>query len=169
MLGVQALGRRRARAGRAWAAQGRVGLGRWARVGRHGRRAWALGMARRQACVGVGRGAQAGVRGSAGRRRQEVAARERSGRAAGRAAGVGARVRGAGGSGRAAGRTGARRWADWALGAGARGLRGRGRQRARHWQAGRAPGVLAGQVGGSCTRLDFQTGFSTRYFSRVTK
>ena len=48
--------------------------------------------------------------------------------------------RGAGGSGRAAGRTGAKRWVDWALGAGARGLRGRGRQRARHWQAGRAPG-----------------------------
>ena len=51
-----------------------------------------------------------------------------------------ARARGVGGSERAAGRTGARHWADWALGAGARGLRGKGRQRARHWQAGRAPG-----------------------------
>ena len=56
--------------------------------------------------------------------------------ARGRVAGAGARRA----SGCPAGRTGARRWADWALGTGARGLRGRGRQRARHWQAGRVPG-----------------------------
>ena len=55
---MQALVRRRASAGRAWAAQGRAGLGRWA---------GALGARRqaRQACVGAGRGAR-GVRGRAG-------------------------------------------------------------------------------------------------------
>ena len=52
--------------------------------------------------MGAGRSAQAGVRGRAGRRRKEAAARERSGRAAGRAAGVGARGR----------RQRARGWAD---------------------------------------------------------
>ena len=54
---MQALGKRRARVGRAWAAQGRAGSGRWARAGRHGRSAWAPGMARRQACVGARAGA----------------------------------------------------------------------------------------------------------------
>ena len=88
---------------------GRAGLGRWARAGRHGRRAWALGVAR-GACVGarasgswaqvlgarqagrwraaragarqagVARGAAAGARGARGRARQQARARaERAG------------------------------------------------------------------------------------------
>ena len=44
--------------GRAWAAQGRAG--------RHGRRAWVLGVALRQACVGA--------RAGAGRRQQRASA-----------------------------------------------------------------------------------------------
>ena len=49
-----------------------------------GRWAGALGACKqaRQECVGAGRGAQAGLRGSAGRRRQAAAARRRSERMA---------------------------------------------------------------------------------------
>ena len=93
-----ALGAGRAGAGQAQGARG-------ACVGSAGASwAGALGARRqaRQACVGAGRGAQVDVRGHAGRRRQEAAARELSGRAAGRAAGVGARGR----------RQRARGWAD---------------------------------------------------------
>ena len=74
----------------------------------------------------------------------------------GLAAGAGARGRRAGGRARqerAAGRCGARE----AHGVGARGVR-----------PGRAWACLcaqAGPVGCSCTRLGFQPGFSTRYFS----
>ena len=93
LLGVQALGRRRARAGRAWAAQGRAGLGSWARAGRHDRRAWALGVARRQACVG------ARVGGSSTRAQR---ARGRARHARRGALGVGARGAGRGRAGRAA-------------------------------------------------------------------
>ena len=96
---MQALGRRMARAGRAWAVQGRAGLERWARAGRHGRRAWALGVARRQACVS----ARAGV----GRRQQLASAVGAWAWAAG-----GAQVRWA--------------WARRALSVGAQGV-GRGR------------------------------------------
>ena len=56
------------------------------------------------------------------------------------------------------------RWADWALqAAGARGARRRACVGAR---TGTRPG-RAGWPGQCtrCTRLDFQTGFSTRYFS----
>ena len=102
--------------------------------------------------VGAGRACVLGVQGTraagrAGRwggrrwgaRQGERACGRASGRAAGRAAGLGARARGAGGSGRSAGRTGARRWADWAMGEQARGacaagagsVRGIGRQGAR--------------------------------------
>ena len=124
-----------------WAGDGRAG-GRWASV-----RAGRAGRARGWACWELGRQAL-------GRQ-----ARRASGRAAGRAAGVGALARGAVSSGRATGRTGARRWAQarGACATGAGSVRGIGRQG--------EPGVLAGPVGGSCTRLDFQTGFSTRYFS----
>ena len=126
----------------------------------HGRWAcrWALGERACWACRARARlGAQA--LGRWGGRRWGAGAR-------GRGALAGARARGAGGSGRAAGRTGARRWADWAqargaCAVGAGSVRGIGRQGARLG----APGVLVGPVGGSCTRLDFQTGFSTQYFS----
>ena len=112
------LGRRRARAGRAWAAQGRAGLGRWARAGRHGRRVWALGVTRRQACVG----GQAQVGGS-----NALAQRAR-----GRARQLGAGAGGRQGAGRAAGRwvggraLGARQAGRWARGRQALGARGLG-------------------------------------------
>ena len=126
---------------RAWVL-GRRWACRWA-LGE--RECWAC-----RACARLGAGA-AGAQGarSAGRREQG----ERQ-----------AWARGAGGSGRVARRTGARRWADWALGAGARGLRGRGRQRARHWQAGRAPGVLAGPVGARALDLIFKPVFDSVFF-----
>ena len=161
MLGVQELGRRRARAGCARAAQRHARLGRWARAGRHGKRAWALGVARRQACVGARAGAD--------RRQQRASAAgaqqgERLALARGRAgqAAAGARL---GGRALGAGRTGPWAQEPGACAVGPGSVRGIGRQGARLG----APGVLAGPVGGSCTRLDFQTGFSTRYFSRVTK
>ena len=99
----------------------------------------------------------AGAAGAGGRRASGRAERWRArGRARGRRAG--ARL---GGRALGAGRT--RRWAQAreACAAGAGSVRGISRQGARLG----APGVLAGPVGGSCTRLDFQTGFSTRYFS----
>ena len=60
-----------------------AGLGRWAHAGKHGRRAWALGVARRQECVGA-RQAQAGgssVRAQLARGRARQAGRRRAGRA----------------------------------------------------------------------------------------
>ena len=101
---------------------------------------------------GHGRWASAGGR---------AGARIAGGRAAGRVADVGVRGRRQRARGWADGH-----WADWAQArgawiAGAGSVRGIGRQGARLG----VPGVLAGPVGGSCTRLDFQTGFSTRYFS----
>ena len=87
------LSRRRARAGLAWAAQGRAGLGRWALAGRHGRRAWALGVARRQACVGARAGGSS-VRAQLARGRARQLGAGAGGRqGAGRAAGRWARCR----------------------------------------------------------------------------
>ena len=92
---------------------------RWAGA----RWAGALGVARRQACVGVGRGAQAGVRGRAGRRRQATAARERSGR-------VGVHGSWAQAQAQARGRAlGARQGAGRVAGRWARGRQGAGRAR----------------------------------------
>ena len=98
----------------------------------------------------------------------------RSGRVGGRE--LGARERQVSGSGaRRAGRAGVQARGAWSTQAGERqgataGAGARGLGVAGHWARGLgAPGVLAGPVGGSCTRLDFQTGFSTRYFSLVTK
>ena len=118
---MQALGSHRARAGRAWAAQGRAGLGRWARADRHGRRAWALGVAR-GACVGAradarawhGQALQAGGRAQGGRRRG-AGGRARAGE---RQLGRRCWARGRQGAGRAAGR----RWARGARAAWAPGL-----------------------------------------------
>ena len=128
--------------------------GRWAsvRAGRAGRACgwacWALG---RQA---LGRQARRACRAS-GRAEHWLAHGRASGRH-GRAGARGRRQRALG-----AGRTG--RWAQagGACAAGAGSVRGIGRQGARLG----APGGLAVPIGGSCTRLDFQTGFSTRYFS----
>ena len=148
-LGVQALGRRRACAGRAWAAQGRAGraqagtagvLGRWA--WRAGRRAWARGQAQKG-------GSSARAQRARGR---ASGWRWRAGQAA-----AGARL---GGRELGAGRTGPWAQARGACAAGAGSVRGIGRQGARLG----APGVLAGPVGGSCTRLDFRS-VLTRFFS----
>ena len=84
-----------------------------------------------------------------------------SGRASGRRGRAGGRGRRLGGRALGAGRTGNWEQARGACAAGVGSVRGIGRQGARLG----APGALVGPVGGSCTRLDFQTGFSTRYFS----
>ena len=114
---------------------------------------------------------QVGVQVGAGRACVQGARAAR--RAGPGAAGAGARGRASGrrwraGQAAAGARLGGRaldagRWAQAreACAAGAGSVRGIGRQGARLG----SPGVLAGPVGGSCTRLDFQTGFSTRYFS----
>ena len=117
---------RRLGAGQAQGARGAcVGSAgaRWARGGRHDRRAWALGVARRQACMG----ARAGT----GRRQQ---------RARGRARQLGAGAGGRQGAGRAAGR--------WA-----RGRQGTGRAAGRRWVRGAraawAPGLALGSALGA--------------------
>ena len=107
-----------------------AGLGRSARAGKHCRRAWALGVARRQACVGA--------RASAGRRQQ------RAQRARGRARrrwGAGARV--AGGL-QARGRWQARGHGQTRSGVGWRGARGR---RTLGRRAGRARQGAAASAG----------------------
>ena len=83
------------------------------------------------------------------------------GRADGRCRQLGARVRGAAGE-RAPGR------ARQARGR-ARQARGRARQEGGKAHGPRGLCAQAGLVGCSCTRLGFQPGFSSRYFSRVTK
>ena len=156
-------------AGRAGAEQAQGARGVF--VGSAGARwARALGARRQpqQACVSA-EAWRAGRRAWARGQAQTGGSSARAQRARGRASGwrwcTGARGRRLGGRALGAGRTGPWAQARGACGAGAGSVRGIGRQGARLG----APGVLAGPVGGSCTLLDFQTGFSTRYFSRVTK
>ena len=125
------------------------------------------GMAGRWACMGR----WAGRAGRAGRHAGGIARVGRAGQAAG-AGGTGVRTLGAHGSaGQAAsarqGAAGARQGA-----AGERvDARARGMGPGRAWPGCWVRGLCAraGPVGCSCTRLGFQPGFSTRYFSRFTK
>ena len=148
-----ALGAGAGRAGR-WAGR------RWARRrGARGASGWA-----RKACAGSGtawaRGVQAGARAGVGAAGERADVPQTTGRAGGRRTGgrhAGPRVRGA-------------RAAE-VLAAGVRAARARA-ARARQQAWGARPGrwarglcAQAGPVGCSCTRLGFQPGFSTRYFS----
>ena len=108
---------------------------RWARALGASRQAW-------QACVGAGRGAQASVRGRAGRRRQAAAARKRSRRMRARQLGAGAGAGGRQGAARAAGR---------ALGARQAGA---GRAGRAAWAPGLALGSALGALGPFSIRFD---------------
>ena len=143
----------------AWAAVGAGGrAGRWAlgSGGRAGRWAQARVAGARTGAQGVlALGVGAGSRAAGGRGAQAAEACRRWGaQARGRA------------SGHAAGRAGTRqgeRARGWASGH----ATGRTVRAGHGWQAARARSLCAqaGPVGCSCTRLGFQPGFSTQYFS----